>query len=111
MSTSVFHTNGLKIKTESIVLKAIRTGPRVMPLDERRVRNLMVSIKRIGLLQPIIVCRPASQMGVHLVCGLQRLEACRRLKHREILARGINGDTPEIREWRKLAEVGRGVSH
>jgi ParB-like chromosome segregation protein Spo0J len=65
----------------------------------------MVSISLLGLLEPILLQRPAMGMGVILICGLNRLEACRRLKMRAILARVVNGNTPEINSWCEKAEL------
>lgn len=72
--------------------------------NEEIVRQLMISIPVVGLLQPIILCRAGMGLGVKLVAGRNRIEAMKRLKHRAILARIVNGDTDEIRAWCEQAE-------
>ena len=61
---------------------------RKLPLRERinddHIENLMGSIQRYGLIEPIVVI-PA-EMGYRLVVGRRRLEACRRLGRTTIQA-------------------------
>jgi ParB-like chromosome segregation protein Spo0J len=59
----------------------------------------MLSIDSIGLLQPIVLHRPGTGLGVTLIFGRSRLEACRRLKHRTILCRVVNGVPAGIEDW------------
>lgn len=89
---------------EQIVIDRIKI-PKGRKADERVVKQLMESIKKIGLLEPIILCRPARSMGVYLVAGFNRVEAFKRLKIKAIPARVEEGDTPEVRQWRELAEI------
>lgn len=49
------------------------------PLVEDKLAPLMESVKRLGVLEPIVVRRPSGLMPV-LVAGRHRLEAARRLK-------------------------------
>lgn len=93
------------LRSEQLMLKGIQIPEGRMKPDENIVKQLMESIKRVGLLEPLVVCRPANQMGVYLVAGRNRLEACKRLKHKDIACRVQHGDTPEIRQWRELAEI------
>lgn len=46
-------------------------------LDEAQIENLMRSIQRYGLIEPVVVTPVES--AYHLVVGRRRLEACRRL--------------------------------
>lgn len=55
-------------------LENIQVGQRVRPLNEAKVRELMESIRELGLLNPITV----NDEGL-LIAGFHRLEACRRL--------------------------------
>lgn len=84
--------------SEQIVVDKIRTEPGREP-DEEIVRQLVHSIPLVGVLQPIVLHRPASGMGIDLVFGLNRLSALRRLKIRATLARVINGKSDEIKAW------------
>lgn len=68
-------------------------------LDEEIIRQLMISIPLVGLLQPIVLIRPAMGLGVSLVFGLSRLMAHKRLKLRSILSRVVNGNSDEIKTW------------
>ena len=92
------------LSSELIVLDKIKI-PKDRKCDERVVKQLMESIKKIGLLEPVILCRPARSMGVHLVAGRNRVEAFKRLKIKSIPARVEEGDTPEVQQWRELAEI------
>lgn len=51
-------------------------------LDATKITELAESIRRLGLINPIIV-----DEGGRLIAGRRRLEACRRLSHGTILAR------------------------
>lgn len=86
------------LTSEQIAIDRIKVD-KVREPDEEIVRQLMISIPMIGLLQPIILWRPAPGLGINLIFGLNRLTACKRLKQRALLARVVNGDTAEIREW------------
>ncbi len=64
----------MRLPTDSIVV-----SNDAYPLDEQNTRNLMGSIQKVGLLNPITV-----NQNNRLVSGHHRLEACKRLGHREI---------------------------
>lgn len=99
------HVTIASLTTEHIVIDRIRLDQQDTPVDEDTVRQLMTSIESVGLLQPIILHRPGTGLGVQLVFGRARLEACRRLKHRTVLARVANGNTDEIKEWCERAAL------
>lgn len=86
------------LTSEQIVIDRIKIDPSRKP-DEEIVRQLMISIPIVGVLQPIVLCRPAMGLGVNLVFGLNRYTACKRLKHRATLCRVVNGNTEEIKAW------------
>jgi ParB family chromosome partitioning protein len=88
-------TNGIYVEDE-----------RHLPLDEAHVEALAASIKEIGLIEPIIVCRRYHRAPtVVLVAGRHRLEAHKRLKLKTIPAIVEEEDSPEVERWRKLAEI------
>lgn len=91
------------LTTEQIAIDRIKIAKDRTP-DEEIVRQLMISIPIVGLLQPIVLCRPAMGLGIKLVFGCSRIEACRRLKHRAITSRVVNGNTAEIVAWCEQAE-------
>lgn len=93
----------ISLTSEQIVIDRIKIDKDRKP-DEELVRQLMISISGVGLLQPIVLCRPSPGLGIKLIFGRNRLEACKRLKHRALLARVVNGDTEEIRAWCEQAE-------
>lgn len=86
------------LTSEQIVLDRIKVAKDREP-DEEIVRQLMISIPVVGVLQPIVLRRPSPGLGIHLVFGLNRLTACKRLKQRATLARVVNGNTDEIKAW------------
>jgi len=86
------------LTSEQIVVDRIKVVDGREP-DEEVVRQLMISIPVVGVLQPIVLCRPSPGLGIQLGFGRNRLEALRRLKQRATLARVVNGDTDEIRAW------------
>lgn len=92
----------VSLTSEQIVIDRIRFDKDRKP-DPSIVRQLILSIPLVGLLQPIVLCRPGTGLGVKLIFGRNRLEACKKLKHRAISARVVNGDTEEIREWCEIA--------
>lgn len=93
----------VSLTSEQIAIDRIKTDGSRKP-NEEIVRQLMISIPSIGLLQPIVLRRPAPGLGIYLVFGRNRLEALLRLKQRATMARVVNGDTAEIRAWCELAE-------
>jgi ParB family chromosome partitioning protein len=64
----------MKIKISEVKIKEGRR-----PIDEARIVELMESIKRVGLINPITL-----DQDYTLVAGAHRLEACSRLGHAEI---------------------------
>lgn len=92
------------LTSEQIVIDRIKVSKDRKP-DEEIVRQLMISIPVVGVLQPIVLCRPSPGMGINLVFGINRLTACKRLKHRAILSRVANGNTEEIAAWCKQAQL------
>lgn len=92
----------VSLTSELIVIDRIKVDPDHKP-DPSIVRQLILSIPLVGLLQPIILCRPGTGLGVKLVFGRNRIEACKKLKHRAILSRVVNGASDEIAEWCRIA--------
>lgn len=97
--------NGSSTATEQVVIDRIKVAKTQNPPDEKAVKALMKIIPVSGLPEPIIVCRPAPSMGVHLVKGRNELEACRRLGRRLILARVEQGGAAEAARWREIADI------
>jgi ParB-like chromosome segregation protein Spo0J len=91
-------TMAVTLTSEQIAVDRIKVDKSRQP-DEEIVRQLMLSIPVVGVLQPIVLHRPGAGLGINLVFGRNRLEALKRLKVRATLGRVLNGDTPEIREW------------
>jgi ParB-like chromosome segregation protein Spo0J len=89
---------GITLTSEQIVIDRIRFDKDKIP-DEQVVSHLVNSIQALGLLHPILLWRPSTGMGINLIAGRHRLEACRRLKMRAITGRVVNGHSPEIVEW------------
>ena len=81
---------------QNIPIKDIEIGERLRPLDEKEVEGKVRSIAELGLLNPITVSRhptrptiggdPFPRPRYLLRAGLHRLEACKRLKLKEIPA-------------------------
>ena len=93
------------LTSEHIVIDRIKVEvSRPIP-DEEIVRQLMQSIPEVGLLQPVVLHRAGTGLGVKLVFGRNRLEACKRLKHTSLLARVANGNTDEIKRWCEQAAL------
>ena len=67
---------------EQIEIKSIRSSTRPLRNEVGQLEELMASILRRGLLEPIIV-RPDGK-GFEVVAGNRRLEACKRLRIRVI---------------------------
>lgn len=88
----------VRLTSEQIVIDRIKVDKDRIP-DEEIVRKLMESIPNVGILHPIVLCRPSTGMGINLVFGRNRLEACKRLKWSTLLARVVNGNTPAIIAW------------
>lgn len=93
----------VSLTSEQIAIDRIKIDKDRKP-DEEVVRQLMISISALGVLQPIVLCRPSPGLGINLIFGRNRIEACKRLKHRAMLARVVNGDSEEIRAWCEQAE-------
>jgi ParB family chromosome partitioning protein len=70
----------------TIELKDLRTPDlQLRQIDEKIVEELVISIRRQGLLQPILV-RPLASRGFEIVFGVHRVEAYRRLGRNAIPA-------------------------
>jgi hypothetical protein len=87
---------------------AIVVGERKRALREMAVGELAASIRTLGLLHPIMLAERDG--GLHLVAGLHRLEACRRLGWETIPAivragGDLDAELAEIDENLKRAEL------
>lgn len=90
---------------EQVVISRIKVAKTQTPPDEKIVRQMMKAFVAGQSLEPITVCRPAPQMGVHLVCGRNELEAHLRLGRRLINAHVEQGGAAEAGRWREVAEI------
>lgn len=90
---------------EQVVIERIKIAKTQNPPDEPTVKRLMKTIGTFGPPAPITVCRPAPQMGVHLVSGRNELEACRRLGRRLIPAFVEQGGEAEALRWHEITEI------
>jgi ParB/RepB/Spo0J family partition protein len=101
-------------RVDELRIDAIDVPDGRLEVDEAVVKDLMESIKKLGLLNPITVRRPPSHRGLKLVAGQSRLEACKRLGMKEIDCYVTGGDKTEeqeeIDEWCKRAEIDENVS-
>lgn len=59
------------------------------------IEQLAASVKRHGLLQPILVRKSAQPGTYRLICGTRRLEACRIIGMTQVHAMVIEADEPE----------------
>ncbi|MGY3588024.1 ParB/RepB/Spo0J family partition protein [Bradyrhizobium sp. USDA 4350] len=91
-------------RPEELLIKSIIIGDGRLPVIEKTVAALVDSIRKVGLLNPIIVFRAAGHMPT-LVAGRHRLEACKRLKLKSIQCRVVNADDDEVRAWATLTEI------
>lgn len=94
----------ISFTSEQIAIDRIKIDKDREP-DEENVAKLMGSIVDLGVLQPIVLSRASPGLGIKLIFGRDRLEACKRLKLRSTLARVVNGDSAEIRSWIERAIV------
>jgi ParB family chromosome partitioning protein len=86
-----------KVFTDSVVI-----GPRHRPLESDRIEALAESIKELGLRQPISVFMDSDD-SAHLIAGLHRLEAAKRLGWDQIDASFVKL-SPIKREMWEIAE-------
>jgi len=87
---------------EKVLISFIETGERGRSLNESRVPPLMESIQAIGLQTPISVWLEEEDGGdqhVHLVAGLHRLEAAKRLGWEKIDAIYVEMDEIDRQLW------------
>jgi hypothetical protein len=90
---------------EEIAIDDIVIDPhRGRKLNEAVVADLMRSIARNGLLEPILVTPIGDSEKVDLVAGRHRLEACKQLKHERINAVRLEGIEELRREEIEIAE-------
>jgi ParB-like chromosome segregation protein Spo0J len=62
------------------------------PVDPEDVKQLAISIKRDGLLQPVVLTRKDGTDRYDIMAGQLRLEACKQLGWRTVPALVRNGD-------------------
>ena len=73
--------------------------PRRRKLDAAKVAALADSIKEIGLQHPISVWSETTDSEVHLVAGLHRVEAVKKLGWDDIPCFFLSLDDPDRRLW------------
>ncbi|MEI8397320.1 MAG: ParB N-terminal domain-containing protein [Rhodospirillaceae bacterium] len=77
---------------EISIIQVLVASDRLRPCSEEQVQSLMESITEVGLINPISVFAERAKDGIlfnngyHLVAGLNRLEACKRLGWKTIPA-------------------------
>ena len=77
---------------EISIIQVLVAPDRLRPCSEEQVKSLMESITEVGLINPISVFAERAKDGIlfnngyHLVAGLNRLEACKRLGWKTIPA-------------------------
>ena len=71
--------NALSEHVSIITVDNIVVRERLRPLRDDAVRDLMESMREIGLINPITIWRPNGRVVPELVSGAHRLEAARRL--------------------------------
>ena len=101
---------------QNIPIKDIEIGERLRPLDEKEVEEKVKSVTELSLLNPITVSRhptrptiggdPFPRPRYLLRAGLHRLEACKRLKWKEIPAVIRSTPKPDYRRMTRWARSG-----
>ncbi len=99
------HHPVFRLFTENVVIDRIKIDTARNTIDKSAVPWLMESIEHVGLTNPIIVTRPAVGMGVYLVTGRNRLEACRRLGYPTITSRVEQSGDPLVVLWAELVHI------
>jgi uncharacterized ParB-like nuclease family protein len=94
-----------RLMTEQVVIDRIKIDTARNTIDASAVPWLMESIGHVGLTNPIIVTRPSAGMGVYLVTGRNRLEACRRLGYTTITSRVEQSGDPRVMLWAELVHI------
>jgi len=88
---------------ETLPLKDIHTSKRKLRSEESPLDELVFSIERVGLLEPIVV--RTMEKGFEVVAGNRRLEACRRLGVRRVLCQIVELDDKEAFEVSLIENV------
>lgn len=89
---------GRNVDFQEIKISDIKPNPNQPRTDfsEEKIEELMLSIKKDGLLQPILV-RPEGK-GYQIVAGERRWQSCKRLGHKSIAAKVIVASDIEAQE-------------
>lgn len=90
------------MRVERIPVDSVEVGPRVRALNEGALASLMASIERLGQLQPITVYT-VDNSAAHLIAGMHRLEAMKRLGREDIDAVFVTANEVD-RELHEIAE-------
>lgn len=91
---------------KTIPIDRVVVGERLRQTNKGQVKDLMDSIREVGLINPITVGEETED-GYSLVAGLHRLEACRELGMTEIDAHIVS--MPDLQ--RQLIEVDENLTH
>lgn len=83
----------MEFRYQSVPLNSINCEDFRFRITEQEVSTLLCqSIRQLGLINPPVLLENAS--GFRVVCGFNRLAACRQLKMAEIHCRILDADTP-----------------
>ena len=86
----------MEFRYQSVPLDSIHCEDIRFRITEHAVSTLLCqSIRQLGLINPPVLLDHAP--GYRVICGFNRLEACRQLKKAEIQCRILDGDTPTDR--------------
>ncbi len=90
----------LKTKEFTITLEKINAGENPLRLEgeNKGITELAESIRRIGLINPLVVALGPDDDRYRLIAGHRRFAACRRVGLKEVQVRIIKGDQREICE-------------
>jgi len=97
-ATDATSVDGFDARNIRLAVDDIRVGERLRGLNEAKIAMLESSMRDIGLQTPITVAADEAG-GWHLVAGMHRLEATRRLGRTDIACLVIDGSEPAARLW------------
>ncbi|MHC4462153.1 MAG: ParB/RepB/Spo0J family partition protein [Planctomycetota bacterium] len=103
----------LRAKEFTIELEKIDAGENPLRLEgeNKGIAELSESIKRIGLINPLVVAPDPNGDHYRLIAGHRRFAACRRAGLKEVAVRITQTDQREICEVALAENLGRGYDH